>query len=99
MAFGGVPLNISKEQIKGLEVSTQRLEACLQQLNVTGETLVATGAAGTALIEIASERKADHIVVGTIGCTELRRALLGSVAEAVAKRAPCTVLIVRRHPG
>jgi nucleotide-binding universal stress UspA family protein len=60
---------------------------------------VTTGSAGTALIEIASERKADLIVVGTIGRTGLRRALLGSVAETVAKGAPCSVLIVRRHPG
>ena len=33
-----------------------------------------------------------------IGRTGLRRALLGSVAETVAKEAPCSVLIVRRHP-
>src|SRR5215831_10826427 len=52
-----------------------------------------------ALIDIASERKADLIVVGTIGRTGLRRALLGSVAETVAKGAPCSVLIIRQHPG
>ena len=100
MAFGGAPFNISPEQIEELRViATQRLEESLKQLGVTGETLVTTGSAGTALIEIASERKADLIVVGTIGRTGLRRALLGSVAETVAKGAPCSVLIVRRHPG
>jgi nucleotide-binding universal stress UspA family protein len=99
LAFGGAPFNISAEQIKELElVATQRLEESLKQLNVSGDTLVTIGPAGTALIEIASEQKADLIVVGTIGRTGLRRALLGSVAETVAKGAPCSVLIVRRHP-
>jgi nucleotide-binding universal stress UspA family protein len=100
MAFGGVPFNVSSEQIKELEViATQRLAESLKQLNVTGDTLVTNGPAGTALIEIASERKADLLVVGTIGRTGLRRALLGSVAETVARGALCSVLIVRRHPG
>ena len=100
LAFGGAPFNISAEQIKELElVATQRLKESLKQLNVTGDTLVTTGPAGTALLDIASERKADLIVVGTIGRTGLRRALLGSVAETVAKGAPCSVLIVRQHPG
>jgi nucleotide-binding universal stress UspA family protein len=100
LAFGGAPFNISAEQIKELElVATQRLEESLKQLNVSGDTLVTTGPAGRALIDIASERKADLIVVGTIGRTGLRRALLGSVAETVAKGAPCSVLIVRQHPG
>jgi nucleotide-binding universal stress UspA family protein len=99
MAFGGAPFNVSAEQIKELEViATERLEESLKQLNITGETLVTTGAAGTALIEIARERKVDLIVVGTVGRTGLRRALLGSVAETVAKGAPCSVLIVRLHP-
>jgi nucleotide-binding universal stress UspA family protein len=100
MAFGGAPFNISADQIKEVEVvAKQRLEKCLNELNVSGETLVTTGPAGTALIEVASERKADLIVVGTIGRTGLRRALLGSVAESVAKGASSSVLIVRRHPG
>jgi nucleotide-binding universal stress UspA family protein len=99
LAFGGAPFNVSAEQIKELEViATQRLEESLKELNVTGDTVVANGPASAALIEIASERKADLIVVGTIGRTGLRRALLGSVAETVAKQAPCSVLIVRRHP-
>ena len=100
LAFGGAPFNISAEQIKELElVATQRLEESLKQLNVSGDTLVTIGPAGRALIDIASERKADLIVVGTVGRTGLRRALLGSVAETVAKGAPCSVLIVRQHPG
>ena len=100
MAFGGAPFNISPDQIKELEViATQQLEESLEQLNVSGDAVVTTGPAGMALIEVASERNADLIVVGTIGRTGLRRALLGSVAESVANGAHCSVLIVRRHPA
>ena len=99
LAFGGAPFNVSAEQINELEaIAAHRLEESLRQLIVTGKALVTTGPAGTALIEIASERNADLVVVGTIGRTGLRRALLGSVAETVARGAPCSVLIVRRHP-
>jgi len=100
MAFGGAPFNISAENMKRLEdVASERLEESLKRLNVIGTSVVTTGSAGTALIDVASERKADLVVVGTVGRTGLRRALLGSVAETVAKGAPCSVLVVRRHPA
>jgi nucleotide-binding universal stress UspA family protein len=40
---------------------------------------------------------ADLIVVGSRGKGGLRRLLLGSVAEFVARHAPCSVLIARSH--
>jgi nucleotide-binding universal stress UspA family protein len=98
MAFGGAPINLAAGQIMELEaIATKRLEETLAQANITGETHVTTGPAGTALIDAASKPRADLIVVGTIGRTGLRRALLGSVAETVARSAPCSVLIVRKH--
>jgi nucleotide-binding universal stress UspA family protein len=99
MAFGGAPFDISPEKKQELErIATERLEESLRQLNVAGNAVVATGSAGTALIDVATEKNADLVVVGTIGRTGLRRALLGSVAETVAKGAPCSVLVVRRYP-
>jgi nucleotide-binding universal stress UspA family protein len=99
MAFGGAPFNVGPEKMEELErIATERLEEALRQLNVAGETVVATGSAGQVLIDVATERKAALLVVGTVGRTGLRRALLGSVAETVARGAPCSVLVVRRHP-
>jgi nucleotide-binding universal stress UspA family protein len=96
MAFGGAPIEMSPDQIQELEeIAKKKLDDLLKHSHVTAETRVVTGSAGTALIEIASETKAQLIVVGTVGRTGLRRALLGSVAEAVAKGAPCSVLVVR----
>jgi nucleotide-binding universal stress UspA family protein len=97
MAFGGAPFDVSQAEIAKLNVTaTERLEESIQQLNVPGEAVVTTGAAGPAILEIAAQRQADLIVVGTIGRTGLRRALLGSVAETVVRQATCSVLVVRR---
>jgi len=98
LAFGGTPIEMSGEQIHELKtIAEQRLDEFLKQSHIAAETLVTVGSAGSSLIEIASEKKAQLLVVGTVGRTGLRRALLGSVAEAVARGAPCSVLIVRNN--
>lgn len=47
------------------------------------------------LCDLAEQRNADLIVIGSHGRRGLRRALLGSTAEAVVRHAPCSVLVVR----
>jgi len=47
------------------------------------------------LAQLASDTEADLILVGTHGRRGLTRFLLGSVAEAVVRLAPCPVLVVR----
>jgi nucleotide-binding universal stress UspA family protein len=99
MAFGGAPFNMSQEQIQELEnIAKERLDESLAKAKITGNTLVTTGPAGEALINVASAENSQLIVVGTTGRTGIPRALLGSVAETVAKKAPCSVLVVRQHP-
>jgi nucleotide-binding universal stress UspA family protein len=48
------------------------------------------------LLQIAADVQADLVIVGTHGRTGLRRVLLGSVAEAVVRRAATPVLVVPR---
>jgi nucleotide-binding universal stress UspA family protein len=48
----------------------------------------------TAIVEVAQQEQADLIVVGNKGMKGVRR-VLGSVPNAVAHRAPCSVLIVQ----
>ena len=48
-----------------------------------------------AVVDAATELKADLVVIGTHGRKGLKRALMGSVAESVVRFAPCTVLTVR----
>lgn len=47
------------------------------------------------IIESAKDWNAELIVVGSHGQKRLPRLLLGSVAEAVARHAPCSVEVVR----
>jgi nucleotide-binding universal stress UspA family protein len=49
----------------------------------------------TAILEVAEEWQADLIVVGSQGRKGIKRFLLGSVAESVARHARCSVLIER----
>jgi nucleotide-binding universal stress UspA family protein len=48
------------------------------------------------IIASAKDLRADLVVVGSEGRSGVGRALLGSVAERVARTAPCPVLVVRR---
>jgi nucleotide-binding universal stress UspA family protein len=47
------------------------------------------------LVSVALEQSANLLIVGTHGRRGLRRLVLGSVAERVARAAPCPVLVVR----
>lgn len=47
------------------------------------------------LIKVAESTSADLIVVGNRGMTGAKRFVLGSVPNAVAHRAPCSVLITK----
>ena len=58
-------------------------------------TSVPTGDARSVILENAEEWNADLIVLGSHGRKGLERFFLGSVSEAVARHALCSVLIVR----
>lgn len=51
------------------------------------------------ILETAAAEKPDLIVMGTHGRVGRLHALVGSVAEAVVRNAPCPVLTVRRTDG
>ncbi|ARA92554.1 hypothetical protein AWN76_004790 [Rhodothermaceae bacterium RA] len=55
------------------------------------------GSASAAIMAYAEDEDIDLIVMGTHGRSGVRRLVLGSVAEAVVREAPCPVLTV--HPG
>lgn len=57
------------------------------------------GDAAAELLRHAREERCDVMVVGTHGRTGLPRLVLGSVAERVARQAPCPVLVVHDREG
>lgn len=60
-----------------------------------GEVLLRTGDPRDVICQTAKELGADLIVMATHGRHGVSRALLGSVAEAVVRAAPCPVLTLR----
>ncbi len=47
------------------------------------------------LLQLATERAADLLVVGAQGISEVEQFLLGSVSDRVLRHAPCSVMIIR----
>jgi universal stress protein A len=63
-----------------------------------GHVMLKTGDPRDVIEQTARELDVDLIVMGTHGRHGVARALLGSVAEAVLRIAPCPVLVVRTKP-
>jgi universal stress protein A len=67
--------------------------------NVRCEHRVLVGVPALEIAGLAEEEQADLIIMGTHGRTGLTRLLMGSVAEAVVRRADCPVLTLRQSPA
>ena len=91
--FYGVPPMDLSDQMR--ELWRQRLDECVHHFKAKGGGLLRDGPAAPAILSAASELPAQLLVVGTHGRTGLSRIALGSVAEAVVRGAPCSVLTVR----
>jgi nucleotide-binding universal stress UspA family protein len=70
--------------------------ARLRAANVRTESIVRSGPPAPTIVHEASARGVDLIVLGTNIRSTLSSAVLGSVADQVARAAPCPVLLV--HP-
>ena len=71
------------------------LQGALESVGAEGETIVADGAPGPAIVAAARVLPAELVVVGTLGRTGFNRFAIGSVAEAVVRSAPCSVLVMK----
>jgi nucleotide-binding universal stress UspA family protein len=89
--LGEVSAAMRLEEIKRLTEKHQQLTA--RGVNV--ELVHRTGPPGEVISELATERHAELIVIGTHGRTGVQRFLLGSVATAVLRHSPCDVLVCR----
>ena len=59
------------------------------------ETEIASGEPERTIIDVAAEEEYETIVVGSHGREGVSRILIGSVAEAVVRRSPTPVIVVR----
>ena len=58
-------------------------------------TFVVLGKPATEIVSTARQWQADLVVIGSHGRARIERLLIGSVAEAVIRHAPCAVLVMR----
>jgi nucleotide-binding universal stress UspA family protein len=103
IAYEPVPGYV-KEPNLGEAVANRRAEA--QQILQQTQELIGSvparinlqmieGSVAEAILQVASERRCDVIVMGSRGFGRLEEALLGSNSQKVTSQAPCPVLIVR----
>lgn len=85
---------LRKRAEEALDAAARRLaEAHGERLDVTTDLTV--GVPKNAIVEAAERWGADLVVVGSHGYRGFERFLLGSVSQAVANQARCSVEIVR----
>jgi len=76
-----------------LERALQRLRSHFPEWKT--ETVSLKGSPAREIIRQSKEWNADLIVVGSHGCTESKRFMLGSVSHKIANEAACSVRVVR----
>lgn len=87
-----------RERLRKAAELLDRTVSLLQTKGFKVTSGIAEGDARTRVVETAEQYGADLIVLGSHGRKGLERALSGSVAEAVAREAKCSVEIVRTRP-
>ncbi len=85
-----------QDQLKQARESVAHAVESLRKTGFRAESRVAENEIRTGILDAAQEWHADQIVLGSHGEKGLRKFLLGSVAEFVARHAHCSVLIVRK---
>jgi nucleotide-binding universal stress UspA family protein len=86
---------IAEKEMHEAEKNAKAVKEVALKAGVDAKAFVMTGRPADAIIEIARDKKADLIVLGSHGRTGVERLLMGSVAERVIVLAPCPVLIVK----
>ena len=83
------------------QMARRILDAEVEKVLAVGGTVAQAhlrmGTAATEITDLAEEMSLELVVVGSRGLGGIRRALVGSVSDAVARHAHCPVLIARKE--
>jgi len=88
-----------QDRLKQAKEVVARTVETLRKAGFQADSRVAENEIRTGILDTADEWRADLIVLGSHGQKGLRKFLLGSVAEFVARHACCSVLVVRAAAG
>jgi universal stress protein A len=86
-----------------LEPDVEAIKQMLDKVKPTDPTVpcahrMVSGDPATEIVRVAAEENVEMIVMSTHGRTGLPHLLMGSVAEAVVRRAPCPVVTFKQRP-
>ncbi|MCK9418259.1 MAG: universal stress protein [Nitrospirae bacterium] len=87
---------IADKEMHEAEKNVKSVKEAAQKEGVAVKAFVMSGRPADAIIEIARDKNADLIVLGSHGRTGLEKLLMGSVAERVIVLSSCAVLVVKR---
>jgi nucleotide-binding universal stress UspA family protein len=93
--LAGVADRAREEYLVPLRRDLERRQQTVQALGLSAHQKVVVGVPAEVIVAEAEVEQADLIVMGTHGRSGLPHVLVGSVAEAVIRKAPCPVLAVR----
>ncbi len=86
---------ISDKEMHEAEKNVKAVKEAALKEDVAVKAFVMSGRSADAIIEIARDKNADLIVLGSHGRTGLEKLLMGSVAERVIVLSSCAVLVVK----
>ncbi len=81
----------AKEKLEGIAKDIEK------NYKISPEIVVDVGEPFDLILEAAERKNVDLIVVGSHGKKGIERLLIGSVSEKIARKAKCSVLIVRKQ--
>ena len=87
---GYIPEEIKQKGYSVLRDAERRLPSSL-----TADLLLEIGNPARRILNIAEDKRADLIVMGSRGLSKAKQILLGSVSQSVLIRAECPVMIIR----
>jgi nucleotide-binding universal stress UspA family protein len=93
--FGTEPAGLIEEERAQAEGLVARAAQQLRDAGFKPTTEIEIGNPKMVIVDTAAQWPADLIVLGSHGRKGLEHFLMGSVSEAVARHAPCSVEIVR----
>lgn len=97
--YGWSDLDIEEAAQQYAEQTVQENAEYFRHAGLETATAVLRGDPKTVVVDEASERHADFVVLGSHNASGVMQFLLGSVARSVARLATCSVEIVRANPG
>jgi nucleotide-binding universal stress UspA family protein len=102
---GRITVEIAHEAVEGQRQAAQaNLDSAMQELKAAGVervvTEVAEGSPGEVIADAAQQLGCDLVVMATHGRSGFKRAILGSVADHVARHTPTSaVLLIKPEPA